>query len=373
MFVRHVQKNKTDMIFKLYAFLLIIILLAITPIASAANLNTPSYTVQPVITDIGDVITRGEIYGTVNKNDLLSYNGIRIELTLESEGVQFINFRKQPYPPKIYRNKAIFEIMNPQNYSVSEWSVGLHITDPTVKEIQYTTTISVNNSGIYERVYATSGALIIVAHSNRDAKEDSDGDMLIDDEERVLGTDPYNPDTNDDGILDSIDADYRNKRNIEDISIDIRGTKTTVEEGEDVILTLSAINLITKPKMALQVILTVPSGMSVSSMNFVKSGSGQYTADFEVGSGQSRFIEVRANTNQEGSYTIHGKLIYYFEGNKSTAKYEELKLPITVNQKKNTDTPIQNDSKLPKTTPGFSTLGFTIGIITSFIILYRKS
>ena len=112
--------------------------------------------------------------------------------------------------------------------------------------------------------------------------------------------------------------------------------------------------------------------MSVSSINFVKSGSGQYTADFEVGSGQSRFIEVRANTNQEGSYTIHGKLVYYFGGNKSTAKYEELKLPITVNQKKNTDIPIQSDSELPKATPGFSTFWFIVGITASFIILYRK-
>lgn len=360
---------------KSHKLLLLSIFIAITPIAHAAYLETPIYTVQPVISDNGDVITRSEIYGTVEKKDLSGYSDIRIELTLESEGVQFINFRRQECLPKIYRNKATFKITDFENYNAVEWSAGLHITDPAIQEIRYSATISVNESGVYERVYNSPDILITVAHSNREAKKDSDSDMLTDDEEKILGTDPNNHDTNGNGFLDSVDTDYSDKRDSKDISIYLRGTNTSVEVGEDIILTLLATNLITKPPMKLQTILTVPSGMSVSSVHFVQSGSGQYTATYDVESGVSRFIEIRAKTSQEGSYTIHGKLVYYFGDNKSTARYEELRLPVTVNKKKSIETAVQTNPKQSQsqTVPCFSALGITIGIIAAFMSLRRRS
>lgn len=338
----------------------------------AANINTPVNTVQPVITDSGGIIARGEIYGTVEKKDFLNYDDIKLELILETDGVQFINFRKQPDLTEIHRNKVVFKIINPDKYNVVEWSTGLHITDPSINEIRYTATISVNKSGVYEKIYNTPDVPIIVMHANGESKKDSDGDMLTDEEEIQMGNNPQNPDTNGNGILDHVDTDFSNRRNIEDISIDLRGTKTIVEEGEDIILTLSAINLITKPPINLQIILTIPSGMSVSSTEFIQSGSGQYTANFRVKSGGSKYITVRTKTQQQGTYIIHGKIIYYFEDNISTAKYNEINLPVIVNKK----TIIENNKEAnpeqqSKPVSGLSHFGIILGIITAYIHLKK--
>ena len=61
-------------------------------------------------------------------------------------------------------------------------------------------------------------------------------------------------------------------------SVNLYGEKTQVNVGEEIRLKLSAVNLITKPLMHVQVIIIPPSGMSVSSSEFVESGAGQYTA-----------------------------------------------------------------------------------------------
>lgn len=54
-------------------------------------------------------------------------------------------------------------------------------------------------------------------------------------------------------------------------SVSLHGEKTDVVMGEDILLRLSAVNLITKPKMHVQVIIIPPSGMSVTSSEFSKS------------------------------------------------------------------------------------------------------
>jgi len=48
----------------------------------------------------------------------------------------------------------------------------------------------------------------------------------------------------------------------ENASVLLHGEKTDVVLGEDIILKLSAINIITNPVMTVQVILIPPSGMS---------------------------------------------------------------------------------------------------------------
>jgi hypothetical protein len=83
-------------------------------------------------------------------------------------------------------------------------------------------------------------------------------------------------------------------------SVSLIGEKTNVELGEDILLKLSAVNLITNPMMHVQVILLPPSGMSVSSSEFVVSGTGQYTSTFNMEPGMGRDIEVRIRSNQAG-------------------------------------------------------------------------
>lgn len=117
-------------------------------------------------------------------------------------------------------------------------------------------------------------------------------------------------------------------------SVELYGEKTDVDLGEEIVLKLSAVNLITKPQMTVQVILSNLSGMSVTSIEFVTSGAGQYTSTFKLEPGSSRDIEVRIKTNQIGDFKVKGRIVYYFGDDVSTAEDHTLELPIKVRPEK---------------------------------------
>lgn len=113
-------------------------------------------------------------------------------------------------------------------------------------------------------------------------------------------------------------------------SVELYGEKTDVELGEEIVLKLSAVNLITKPVMNVQVILIPPSGMSVTSSEFTTSTAGQANSKFEVQPGDQRSIIVTMKTAQIGDFTVKGRIVYYFGDNTSTAEDHTLELPIKV-------------------------------------------
>ncbi len=153
------------------------------------------------------------------------------------------------------------------------------------------------------------------------------------------------------------------------VSIDLHGEKTDVVLGEDILLKLSAVNYISMPKMHVQVIIIPPSGMSVTSSDFSKSGAGQFTSDYELDPGGVRDIEVRIKSNQVGDFNVKGKVVYYFGEEKD--KYEEkpVNLPITV-RKEPVDS-LQNSITNPaqKAIPG---LGVIVGLIGLLFAIFLK-
>lgn len=159
---------------------------------------------------------------------------------------------------------------------------------------------------------------------------------------------------------------------IENASVELHGEKTDVVLGEDIILKLSAVNIITKPMMTVQVILIPPSGMSVSSSEFVTSGAGQFTSTFNISTGAGKDIEVRINTNQIGDFNVKGRVIYYFGGDISTAEDSTLNLPITVRAP--LPTPVDERTAAEKTTGLSKNTLIIIGILALILIfiIYRS-
>ncbi|MDP2765911.1 MAG: LemA family protein, partial [Candidatus Methanoperedens sp.] len=117
---------------------------------------------------------------------------------------------------------------------------------------------------------------------------------------------------------------------ITNASVELYGEKTDVELGDNIILKLSAVNLITKPVMTVQVILIPPPGMSVTSSDFVVSGAGQYVTTYELKPGGAKNIEIMIKTAQVGDFIVKGRVIYYFGTDQSTAEDHTLELPIKV-------------------------------------------
>jgi Tol biopolymer transport system component len=114
------------------------------------------------------------------------------------------------------------------------------------------------------------------------------------------------------------------------VSAHLYGQITDVSIGEDIILNLSAVNLVGNPGMVVQLILQVPSGMSVTSAPFVAGGGGQFTASYEVEPGYVRQTEVHVRPNEAGQFNIVGYVAYYLKGDQSTAEYRTVSLPVTV-------------------------------------------
>lgn len=116
-------------------------------------------------------------------------------------------------------------------------------------------------------------------------------------------------------------------------SINLYSEKTDIMIGDDVLFKLSVVDLITKPKMSAQVIITPPSGMIVTSSAFVTTEPGQYAANFDLEPGDGRNIEISMRPNQIGDFNINGRVIYYFDGDKKDAEDHVLNMNIKVRDK----------------------------------------
>lgn len=161
-------------------------------------------------------------------------------------------------------------------------------------------------------------------------------------------------------------------------SVNLHGEKTSVLEGEDILLKLSAVNFITKPTMHVQAIIIPPSGMSVSSSEFVESGAGQYTTTYDIEPGKGRDIEVRIAANQVGDFNVTGKVVYYFGSNKEDGEYYTLDLPIHVEdsnpEPSNPEPSASKDKSI--TIPVPDILGFgaaSLVMILTMVFLLRRT
>ena len=155
-------------------------------------------------------------------------------------------------------------------------------------------------------------------------------------------------------------------------SVQLHGEKTNVVLGEDILLKLSAVNLITKPLMHVQVIIIPPSGMSVTSSAFAKSGAGQYTTTYELESGTGKDIEVAIRSNQVGNFDVNGRIIYYFGDEREDAEDHTLILPITVRAEpgaEQTEDPSESDGV---STPGFAAVVAVIGVLLVALLIKRR-
>ncbi|MCG2736881.1 MAG: BatD family protein [Candidatus Methanoperedenaceae archaeon] len=155
-------------------------------------------------------------------------------------------------------------------------------------------------------------------------------------------------------------------------SVQLHGEKTDVQVGEEILLKLSAVNLISKPVMHVQVIILPPSGMSVTSSEFAQSGAGQFTTTYEIPPGKGRDIEVKMRSNQAGEFKAIGRIVYYFGDDSSHYEEYEETLTITVRdgQQPTTSTPTQENGNW---LPGFGALIAVIGILALYIIKKNRT
>jgi hypothetical protein len=146
----------------------------------------------------------------------------------------------------------------------------------------------------------------------------------------------------------------------------LHGEKTDVVLGEDILLKLSAVNLITKPAMSVQVMIYPPSGMSVTGSEFVKSGAGIYTTTYTLNPGDGKDIEVHIKSNQVGDFNAKGRIVYYFGDDKTKAEDYTLNLPIKVRKEI-----ASTQEPAGKSTPGFEGFLGISGLLFALVLKRR--
>ncbi|RLG27662.1 hypothetical protein DRO03_11615 [Methanosarcinales archaeon] len=150
-------------------------------------------------------------------------------------------------------------------------------------------------------------------------------------------------------------------------SVHLHGEKTDVVMGEDVLLKLSAVNIIENPPMHVQVIIIPPSGWSVTSSEFAKSGAGQYTTIYDLEPGVGRDIEVRIVPNQVGDdFQVQGRIVYYFGDDPGAREDHTLTLPITVRAEPDAEQTAGAESNR-SSTPGFAAVVAIIGLLLAYV------
>ncbi len=156
-------------------------------------------------------------------------------------------------------------------------------------------------------------------------------------------------------------------------SLILHGEKTDVTPGEDIILKLSALSLITKPKMHAQIIFIPPSGMSVTSSEFSTDAAGQFSSNFDLEPGAGRDIELSMKPNQVGDFNIKAKIVYYFgeEKNKSEEQIVELLIKVRKDEDQKMTSADDTNAESKERIPGFEEVMAIEGILFS-VILYKR-
>jgi len=147
-------------------------------------------------------------------------------------------------------------------------------------------------------------------------------------------------------------------------------TRTTINKGEDAIFTLSAVNPIGNPSMAVQLILKPSTGVPVTSSSFAKAGSGIYTCTHAIESGDNvRSIEVRLTGNEVGTHEIESEVYYQFDGSpKSPTRYETLTLIV----EQDTRSADSESEAREIMVPGFGAMVAVMGLLAVYLRRKRR-
>lgn len=103
-------------------------------------------------------------------------------------------------------------------------------------------------------------------------------------------------------------------------TIALYAERTSILVGEEVLLKLSILAPLGKPKMEYQIILIPPSGMSVGGQEFSQTGAGQYSQKGTIEAGDGRSVDIKLRANEAGDKDVEATVRYYFGDDVSNIK-----------------------------------------------------
>lgn len=111
------------------------------------------------------------------------------------------------------------------------------------------------------------------------------------------------------------------------VSINLKGSKQAVQIDESAILTLSITNLVGGDPLTAQLILKIPTGLSVNQTSF-NQGGGQFTSTYRINPGETATETLRITAAETGPYLISGYVVYTFGGSENRNKTKSSRIQL---------------------------------------------
>ena len=127
----------------------------------------------------------------------------------------------------------------------------------------------------------------------------------------------------------------------------IHASKTVVEVDEKIDLNLSIVNSPNQPTMNAQLLLMIPSGMTLTQHDVVDACTGQCHTNYRVEPGENKNIKMSLNPNQPGEFNISGKVEWSFQGEGDAlveGKIIDLNIDVVHASEKSVEIPAQTTS-----------------------------
>ncbi len=171
--------------------------------------------------------------------------------------------------------------------------------------------------------------------------------------------------------FEAIDSDVNPHKSLKEVPISVskkgpsvifQATKNIINIGENAVFVLGALNPIGNSNMSVQLILKMPTGISVSGSYFAKSCAGICTATYEFEPGDSlRQIELNLVGNQIGKHDVKAEIRYSIPGENIIIQNKAITLEV-----------IEPEPEKKKTS-GFSGIITFIGLLFVICIIRKRT
>lgn len=107
------------------------------------------------------------------------------------------------------------------------------------------------------------------------------------------------------------------------LNIYLRAERRNVSADGTAILEFSAANLSQEKELNVQLLIEVPTGLSVKGTSF-NQGTGQYLSDYSLSPGETKGESVKITSNEPGTFDITGRAIYRFEDGENNQESQNI-------------------------------------------------
>jgi hypothetical protein len=150
-----------------------------------------------------------------------------------------------------------------------------------------------------------------------------------------------------------------------------KSTSKTISIGENAVFEMSALNPVGGKEMQVQLTVKPPSGISIYSTNFARSGGGLSEAKYTLPAGSgAKGLSLEIIGNEQGTYQIDADIYYAFPDGESHSQKQTLTLEVQSPDSKGTG--YSASAVFIPSSPGFGAWATVLSLFSGMALLIAK-